>query len=260
MADEKRSRRQARLAPYERIKRHVLGAIRAGRWSVGAEVPSENALAARFGVARMTARRALQELAQEGWLVRTQGRGTFVADQKPVLSMLEVRNIADEIAARGGRHGSRVLMLEAIAVPSGIGMHLDIPAGTRVFHSLIVHTDADTPVQIEDRFTNPRAAPDYLAQDFATITPNAYLSRVAPVEAIEHIVEAVLPDRATAAMLELRTPEPCLRIDRRTWAGGHVASFARLLHPGSRYRLGSYVALPRPSASTRPSPSTRLRP
>ena len=54
------------LAPYARIKRHVVARIESGEWKVASRVPSENQLAAEFEVSRMTARRALLELVQEG--------------------------------------------------------------------------------------------------------------------------------------------------------------------------------------------------
>lgn len=231
------------VAPFARIKRHVVARIESGEWSVASRVPSENQLAAEFGVSRMTARRALLELMHEGWLVRSQGLGTFVADRKPALSMLEVRNIAEEIAARGHRYSNRVLRLEAIAASEAVAMYLEVDVRSPVFHSIIVHIDNQVPVQLEDRFTNPAVAPDYLDQDFAQETPNAYLSRRAPIEAIEHVIEAVLPTAQVARWLQIERVEACLQISRRTWSGHRVASYARLAHPGSRYRMGGYVSL-----------------
>ena len=239
------------IAPYARIKRHVVAQIEKGTWGVASRVPSENQLAAEFGVSRMTARRALLELMQEGWLVRSQGLGTFVADRKPVLSMLEVRNIAEEIAERGHSYGNRIVKLEEIPATEAIGMYLGVPPGSKVFHSVIVHIDNEVPVQLEDRYTNPALAPDYLAQDFSRQTPNAYLSRVAPIESVEHVVEAVMPTAQAARWLQVTPPEACLQINRRTWSAGRVASYARLLHPGSRYRLGGYVPMARAATYTR---------
>lgn len=239
------------IAPYARIKRHVVAQIEKGAWGVASRVPSENQLAAEFGVARMTARRALLELMQEGWLVRSQGLGTFVADRKPVLSMLEVRNIAEEIAERGHSYTNRVVKLEEIPATEAIGMYLGVAPGSKVFHSVIVHIDNELPVQLEDRYTNPAVAPDYLEQDFSRQTPNAYLSRVAPIESVEHVVEAVMPTTQAARWLQVTPPEACLQINRRTWSAGRVASYARLLHPGSRYRLGGYVPMGRAATPTR---------
>jgi GntR family histidine utilization transcriptional repressor len=241
------------LAPYARIKRHVHARIESGEWKVAHRVPSENQLAAEFEVSRMTARRALQELVQEGFLVRSQGLGTFVADRKPVLSMLEVRNIAEEIAERGHKYRNRVLKLEQVPASEAVAMYLGLAPGSRVFHSLIVHIDDEVPVQLEDRFTNPAMAPDYLAQDFSRTTPNAYLSRVAPIEAVEHVIEAVMPTSLMARWLQVRAPEACLQINRRTWSRGHVVTFARLVHPGSRYRLGGYLPVSHAAATQRRS-------
>lgn len=231
------------VAPFARIKRHVVARIESGEWGVASRVPSENQLAAEFGVSRMTARRALLELMHEGWLVRSQGLGTFVADRKPALSMLEVRNIAEEIAARGHRYSNKVLRLEAIAASEAVAMYLEVDVRSPVFHSIIVHIDNEVPVQLEDRFTNPAVAPDYLEQDFARETPNAYLSRRAPIEAVEHVIEAVLPTARVARWLQIARVEACLQISRRTWSQSLVASYARLAHPGSRYRMGGYVSV-----------------
>lgn len=240
-----RRQRDPQVAPYAQIKRHVLGQIESGAWPVNERVPSENQLAAEFGVSRMTARRALLELMQEGALVRSQGLGTFVADRKPVLSLLEVRNIADEIAERGHRYSNRVIKLEATPATEAMSVYLGVLKGATIYHSIIVHLDNQIPVQVEDRYTNPLVAPDYLEQDFSRETPNAYLSHIAPIESVEHVIEAVLPTPQMAEWLQLMEPEACLQINRRTWSHGHVATYARLVHPGSRYRLGGHLALTR---------------
>ena len=231
------------IAPYARIKRHVMARIESGEWPIATRVPSENQLAAEFGVSRLTARRALLDLAQEGWLVRSQVLGTFVADRKPVMSMLEVRNIADEIAERGHSYGCRVLKLEEVRATETIAMYLGVLPEARVFHSTIVHMDNGVPVQIEDRYVNPAVAPRYLDHDFSRETPNAYLSRVAPLESVEHVIEAVSPTTAIARALQIDARQPCLQINRRTWSAGRVATYARLVHPGSRYRLGGQLAV-----------------
>jgi GntR family histidine utilization transcriptional repressor len=231
------------IAPYARIKRHVVRRIESGEWPVASRIPSENQFANEFRVSRMTARRALLELTHEGWLVRSQGLGTFVADRKPALSILEVRNIAEEIAERGHAYSNSILRLEAEEANETVAMNLGVNTGSRVFHSVIVHVENDVPVQLEDRYTNPAVARDYLKQDFTHETPNAYLSRLAPIEAIEHTIEAVLPTPNVARSLHIARTQPCLQISRRTWSGGRIASYARLVHPGSRYRMGGYLCV-----------------
>ncbi|MDA0220969.1 MAG: histidine utilization repressor [Proteobacteria bacterium] len=223
---------------YQVVKDHVLAGILDGTWAPGARVPSEQELVAALGVARMTANRALRELAVEGYLTRRQGLGSFVAEPKPQSELLELRNIADEIAARGHVHSCDVLVHERCRADQRIAGQLGLPPGTPVFHSLCVHRENGLPVQLEDRHVNPAAAPGYLKADLRTVTATQYLIASVPADAIEHTVEAVLPDPRTRCLLELKRSEPCLSVQRRTWSGGAVVTAALLTYPGSRYRLG----------------------
>src|ERR1044071_7779971 len=85
--------------------------IQSGDWRPGDRIASEAELVRDMGVSRMTINRALRELTIEGRLVRVQGVGTFVAEPKAQSALFEVRNIADEIAARGRKHSSQVILL-----------------------------------------------------------------------------------------------------------------------------------------------------
>jgi len=86
---------KASTALYLAVKEHIRAKIQSGAWKVGDRVTSEHELVAELGVSRMTAHRALRELAAEGLLQRVAGVGTFVADGKAESSLLQVANIAD---------------------------------------------------------------------------------------------------------------------------------------------------------------------
>lgn len=114
---------------------------------------------------------------------------------------------------------------------------LGLTTKARVFHSIIVHAENDVPIQIEDRFVNPAICPNYLEQDFASMTPNVYLTLVAPITRTEQIVEAVQPKPWECKLLSISRGEPCLMIRRRTWSETANVTVARLVYPGTRYRL-----------------------
>lgn len=224
---------------YLGVKQMILARINGGEWAPGARVPSENELVAELGLSRMTVNRALRELANEGVLTRVQGLGTFVAEGKGHTSTFEVRNIADEITERGHLHTARVLVLDAVRATPELAEALGMELGAQAFHSLIVHSENDIPVQLEDRYVNPAAAPDYLAQDFIARTPNSYLSSVIPWTDAEHEIEAVLPAVWEAKLLAISRTDPCLAIRRKTISGQKVVSSVRLVMPGGRYRVSS---------------------
>ncbi|MDL2402019.1 histidine utilization repressor [Rhizobium mayense] len=236
--DRKRELAENDTGPlYAGVKQMILDRIQSGEWPPKHRVPSENELVVELGVSKMTANRALRELANEGELVRIQGVGSFVAERKGYSALFEVRNIADEIAERGHVHEASVVVLARETASPEVADALELEIGGAVFHSLIVHSENGVPVQIEDRFVHPEAAPEYLEQDFTTLTPNAYLTAAAPLSGSEHIVEAAMPQPWECKLLTVLKTEPCLTIRRRTWSARQVVSIARLVYPGHRYRL-----------------------
>lgn len=222
---------------YRRIMEAIRSDIAQGRLPPGARVPSEHELVRRFGVARMTANRALNELAAEGLIVRTAGSGTFVADRKLEHSALVVPDIAQEIRASGRAYRGEVLAAERIAAPEAVARALDLEPDAPVFHTRILHRADGVPVQLEERWVSPAYAPAFLEQDFTARTPNAYLTAIGRVEEAEEVIEAVAADRGEARLLDVAPGTPCLLLTRRTFARGLWATTARLLGPGRRWRL-----------------------
>ncbi|UVO49600.1 histidine utilization repressor [Sphingomonas sp. SUN019] len=224
---------------YAAIKRHLLDAIRDGAMRPGDRLPSEAELVAMFGVSRMTANRALRELQAEGIVTRRAGAGSFIAEPVPIGHVIEIRNIAEEIRGRGHDYHAAVVQNLALEADARTAALLEVLAGTPVFHSIIVHHEAGMPLQLEDRVVLAAVAPDYGALDFTATTPNDYLTRVAPIERVEHRVRAELPDARTRDLLDLKAGDPVLVMLRQTWSGGRIASHARLTHPGRRFELAA---------------------
>ncbi|QKJ86507.1 histidine utilization repressor [Paramixta manurensis] len=222
---------------YQQVKQGIVHLIRDRRWQPHQRVPSESELVNELGVSRMTVNRALRELTTEGYLVRLQGVGTFVAENKAFTPMLEVHNIADEIENRGHRHTSQVLLLRSEKADEPTAQAFGLRHGDHLFRSRIIHFENDVPVQLEDRLVNPGIAPEYLQQDFTRDTPFAYLTLKAPLTAGEHVVEAVNASVEEQRLLQIESSEPCLQIQRRTWHHEDVVTSARLLYPGARYKM-----------------------
>jgi GntR family histidine utilization transcriptional repressor len=223
------------LPAYEQVKAWIRQHIASGEWKPGDPVPSEAALIERFGISRMTAHRALRELAAEGLVTRVQGSGTRVAQLHRISSQLVIRDVHEEVVERGHVHTTRVLLVAEEKASAELAETLALRKGTRVFHSVMVHLENGVPIQYEDRYVNPAAAPDYLATDFTQISPTLHLLQHAPLTEASYAIEACLPSEAEARELEIGRTEPCLAMMRRTVSGAHVASVARLVYPGTRY-------------------------
>jgi len=235
------------LPLYRKVKAMILRAIEAGEWLENGRLPSENELVKSLGISRMTIHRALRELTEAGVLVRVQGVGTFVAGAKPEAPLMEIRSIADDVRARGHAHSAAVMLLRPEAVTAETAERFELPEGAAIAHSILVHHEDGVPILLEDRHVRLETAPHYLAQDFTRITPHDYLMQQAPLSEGEHVVEAVLAEAWEREHLRIGRHEPCLLVHRRTWSSGRLVSVARLLFPGSRYRIGGRF-------TSRPSP------
>ncbi|MGI9464586.1 MAG: histidine utilization repressor [Aestuariivirgaceae bacterium] len=230
---------------YVQLKDHILARIKSQEWAPGSRVLSENEIVEQFSVSRMTANRALRELTQEGFLARVPGVGTFVKEPPQRASLLEIRNIADEIAARGHVHSSGIEFKGTVSAPPAVAEEFETKASTSLFHITLVHCENGVPVQLEDRYVNPLVAPHFMTQDFSKVTPTAYLVANVPVDELEHTVEAILPSPDEQALLGIPAGEPCLTLHRRSWSEDRVVTVVRFTYPASRHALYSRY---RPSA------------
>ena len=215
--------------------------IDSGAWRSGTRVPSENELSDQFSVSRMTARRALDQLALDGLIVRRIGAGSFIADNGVRSSFLVIRNIADEIAETGRDYSSRVLKHRAVAAPRAIAESLRLEERAEVYHSLIVHIGDDLPVQLEYRYVRKDAAPAYLSVDLSVETPNHYLQRCCPLTEAQQRIAATLPSKFECKALSIGKNEPCLLITRTTASREGLVSCARIVAPASRYQLAGQL-------------------
>jgi len=226
---------------FVEIKQYIFKKIESGEWPANYKVPSENELSELFSVSRMTARRALQELTDENVLFRTQGVGSFVASFKSQSSLLEIKNIADEIRDRGHQYQADLIQLVEVTLPDSLLPLFGLKPENKVFYSEILHFENGQPIQLEQRYVNAKLVPNYLAQDYNQTTPHEYLSNVAPLTEATHEIEAIIATSQINQLLAISSQQPCLQVKRRTWSSAGVVSFAILTSPGDKYRLGGHL-------------------
>lgn len=224
-------------APYAKVKQALKAGLAEGRWRSGDLMPSEAELVMQFGVSRMTVNRALRELQSEGMVDRVQGVGTFAAPLHRLSTTLTIRDLHEEIEARGHRHHAKVHLVREERATAALAKQLGLVTGAPVYHSLIVHHDDGVALQCEDRYVNPASAPDYLQVDFTRTTPTQHLLEVAPLWQAQYTIEASRPTAQEARLLGIGADDPCLVVVRRTVSRGLPVTLARLVHPGSLYQL-----------------------
>ena len=230
------------LPRYAQIKTYIRNQIESGQWKVGDRIPSENQLSEDFMVSRMTARRAVQELANESLLLRSPGLGTFVAEPLAITPVLEIVDFTQQFSHGNPDYSNRILALKELRAEKGMASILGINEGDPLFQSIVVHYRDSAAVQWEECFVNPTMAPAYLKQNYSKVTPQAYLNWVVPAARVEHQVQAVMPAVEITGALGLPAISACLKVSRRSWSADKVVSICKFIYPSS-YSLGAELII-----------------
>lgn len=109
--------RNSATALYRQIAAQLERDILAGRFSPHGKLPSEHELMQRFDVSRVTVRQAMGWLLQEGYVVKKQGKGTFVAGQRLQHDLQPLRGFYDALVAQGAEPETRLLEFAAVTRP-----------------------------------------------------------------------------------------------------------------------------------------------
>ena len=99
---------------YVQIEDHIISEIRNGRLKTGDRIPSEAELVRMFGVSRITVRRAIDELVEEGYLEKKQGKGTFVTQKRAAVPVMSISENAT--VGFSGRYGQDSGRLHSIVI------------------------------------------------------------------------------------------------------------------------------------------------
>ncbi|MDH3761574.1 MAG: UTRA domain-containing protein, partial [Gammaproteobacteria bacterium] len=135
-----------------------------------------------------------------------------------------------------------VLSLESVYASPTVTELMQLAEEATLYRLRAVHYQDDLPLQLESRYVNPAAMPDFIHQDFTRMTSTAYLLQQFKPDEMEHRVRAILPDQQTRELLTMAQGQPCLQLTRRTWKDDQVVTYVTLTYPGDRYELGARYA------------------
>ena len=228
-----------KLPQFALIKQFLEQQIASGELSSGAKIPTEQSLADSFSVSRMTARRAVQELADMGMLTRTPGSGTFVAEPIKTVPMIAITNLVDA-AKQSNTHSHRIISADAVQLAATQARLMGLLADTLVFQLNLLHLNNNRPIQWQQICVNRSLAPALLKQKMDKIDPNDYLQWVCTPTKSDYQVSSVLPSASQRRDLDLSHQDntSCLSVERRDWVGESVLSISTMLHPAEQFYLG----------------------
>ena len=225
------------MAKYEWVKQVLLDHIDK-HLRVGDPVPSERELSEAFGVARMTARRALDELVTSGRVVRVVGRGSFVAGPT-IRTPITLTSFTADMQARGHEPGSITLVAEQIPADGLVASRLGIQPKDRVFHLERVRTSDGVPLAVERVHIPVSLAPSL---DLAGLATRSLYEMLATDHDIifdggEQVIGACAADERDAELLHITKGAPLLHFLLTSTYRGAVGECTDSVFRADRYEL-----------------------
>ena len=229
---------------YVVVARALAADLRAGSPGDAAHLPSERELCARFGVSRVTVRRALRELEAEGLIAAAAGRGWFVRIQRfeePENELLSFTAIA---GTRGLGATARVLAARTREASLDEAESLGVAPGAPLVGLDRLRLLDGVPLAINRSLVPASRVPGLLERDWTTASLYEAMDEAgcAPVRA-DYVVRADAADADEARLLGLQPGGPVLRAEQLSYdAAGRPVQLCRLTYRGDRYRFHASLA------------------
>jgi len=118
------------------------------------KLPSERDMCEMWGFNRTTLRSAIHRLAVEGVLYNRIGSGTFVAPEKIVLNLQDLRSFSAVVAQSGRKLTNRVVKARVMECNKHLAQKLQKPLGYKVYELVRVRLVDDVPVLLENSFVD----------------------------------------------------------------------------------------------------------
>jgi GntR family transcriptional regulator len=224
---------------HHQVYLDLRGALDAGEWKPGEQLPPERELAERYGVSLITVRRALTDLAREHRLERTRGKGTFVTRPPIQLDLDAPTSFTEEIRRLGHDPQTRIVTARTMAAEPSVAEALGIADGAQVVHLERLRMADGDPLLLEQVYLPESRFPGLLAGDLEHGSLYGWLQDrygTSVVRAREAL-EPVAISAREAQLLGVEPGRPALLIEGLAFdETGRAVELARTFVRGDRTR------------------------
>jgi GntR family transcriptional regulator len=150
---------------HHQVYLDLRGSLDSGRWRPGDRLPPERELAEHYGCSLITVRRAMSELAHEGRIERTRGRGTFVLHPRIERDFAEALSFTAEMQRRGLDPETRLVAARPESAGEAVAAALELEPGSPTLYLERLRLAGGEPMLLEQVHLPAERFPGLLASD-----------------------------------------------------------------------------------------------
>ena len=207
---------------YARIQEYIAELILSGKLAPDSKIQSERDFSDDLGVSRMTVRRAITELVNEGLLERKHGSGTYVAKPKITYESLELANYLQAMQRRNIAPASQLLEFGQVIASRRLADSLQIEIGSPIYRVIILRFANRVPVVLERVFVPCTRCPGLEEWDLEKNSIQDLLTDAYHIQPgrMSQTVEAVVAVDTIAQQLRVEEGFPVLMLSRIMYEKG----------------------------------------
>ncbi len=152
---------------YKQLKDRLLQDIKSGSLSIDSRVASERELSLQYGISRMTARRAIEELVRQRYLIRIIGKGTYVSSAQRTSEFIRIVSFTEDMTRQGYVVQSKVLRFQEQEPTGKVTEMLNLGGNGRVFCLERIRFANHLPIAIQVSYLPQALCPRLREHDFS---------------------------------------------------------------------------------------------
>ncbi|MBC7218453.1 MAG: GntR family transcriptional regulator [Candidatus Caldatribacterium sp.] len=221
--------------------------LRSGEYKPGDRFFSENEIAKKYNVSRMTVRRVMDDLLREGLIFRVPGKGTFVAQQKIVEKLTELVGFTKDMERKGCTPSTKVLKKRVVYPPKKIQEYLHLGKGEKVLLLKRVRYASGEPMALQTAYIPLKFFPGIEKVNFEKNSLYDTFKKFGrpPVWAKQDMEATLIRDEEQARLLEVAPGSAGMLSERLTYdLEGNPIEFTVTLFRGDNYRFTVHLTNP----------------
>ena len=226
---------------YVLLREQILGGV----YADNELVHTEQELTRRFGVSRITAKRALDELASEGLVVRRRGKGTTVATRVAVPALnANISGLLENLLMMGLKTKVAIIDFSYVPASDEVARALGIAPGTEVQRAVRVRSLDGAPLSFTTSYVPGPLGRTYGRKDLAARPLLELLERAGVlIGSADQSIGAVLADSLVAPRLGVRVGSPLLSVTRTVFdQHSRPVEYIAILYRSDRYQYRMKLA------------------
>jgi GntR family transcriptional regulator len=223
---------------YIQLARIFLDNVLTERWKLSQKIPTEQQLCSLYDVSKITVRQAINYLASDGYLMKIQGKGTFVTSVQPVLGLSMRTRFSEEMFGEEVTDKKEILYKGVLDPPAEIREYLRTIES--IFHLRSKRTVNGEPAYLDDSFVPCHMLPGVERIDFSDTSLFSLLQEQAIKKIFKVIqtVEVVEVCGESATDLDLKAGIPALAVHRLLLSSDNTpVAYTRFLGRSDRYKF-----------------------